>query len=115
MNPRMDRRKFFGRAALVAGGAALTGVLPWRGTRALAADPSAATSLGSERSDATASVEPALADWSIDDQWAPAPRYADPIGYGGGGSAALADARGIGGATEPALSAVGSLDALFHS
>jgi hypothetical protein len=95
----MDRREFFGSVALVAGGIVVTAALPWPAARALAR-PGAATA-----------VRPELADWSIDDQWAPTPRYADPIGYGG-----HADARtAVSGASRPSLAALGSIDALFHA
>jgi hypothetical protein len=82
----IDRREFFGRVALVAGGIAVTAALPWPAARAL--------------SNAAWAPRAGLADWSVDDQWAPAPRYADAIGYGR--------------PANPRLAAVESIDAAFH-
>jgi hypothetical protein len=100
----MDRREFFGRVALVAGGIAVSLALPWPAARALARTAAAASSR-----DAPSAVA-AVADWSIDDQWAPTPRCADPIGYG----RPAAPRAAIGGASGPSLAAVGSIDALLY-
>ncbi|HEU4620145.1 MAG TPA: hypothetical protein VFV10_19065 [Gammaproteobacteria bacterium] len=90
----LDRREFFGRVALVAGGIAVTAALPWPAARALSG--AAPQALARQASAAK------LADWTIDDQWAPAPRYADAIGYARTPAPA-------------ALAHVGSIDALFYA
>jgi hypothetical protein len=99
----MDRRQFFGRVALAGGGIVVTAALPWPAASALAR-PAAGAAVGG------AALGTALADWSIDDQWAPAPRYADPIGYGArtDGLTAASDA------SAPSSAALGSIDALFY-
>lgn len=98
---KLDRREFFGRVALVAGGIAVTAAVPWPVARALAASAAAQTRVPS-----------GLADWSIDDQWAPSPRYADPIGYPAQGG--WASVRAIREPTAGAAS-VGSIEALFYA